>query len=116
MITETYEALLKLRSEAGLTQEEVAAEIGIERATYSRYESGARKLSALALMKLAHLYGVSPEYIMIMDEPDAPDEFERALVASARRLNVEGRRQLEKQLNYLLGDAEYTKRDTRSAI
>ena len=116
MIEYTYEMLQKLRGEAGLTQEEVAERIGVERATYARYESGARKLSAPALISLAHLYKVSPEYIMLMDEPGIDEEWERELLFSARRLNAEGRKQLIKQLNYLLTDKDYTKERSKSAI
>ena len=116
MIDTTPEVLYELRSRAGLSQEEVANIIEVSRVTYTRYENGTHKPDAVSVLRLAHLFGVPPEYILVMEEPDADEAFERALVASARRLNAEGRRQLEKQLNYLLGDAEYTKRDTRSAI
>lgn len=116
MIEYTFQILQKLRGEAGLTQEEVAERIGVERATYARYESGARKLSASALMELAHFYEVSPEYIMLMEEPNVDEEWEHELIHSARRLNVEGRKQLIKQLNYLLTDKDYTKERSKSAI
>ena len=116
MIEYTYEILQKLRGEAGLTQEEVAERIGVERATYARYESGARKLSASALMELAHFYEVSPEYIMLMEEPNIDEEWEHELIHSARRLNAEGRKQLIKYMNWLLGDKDYTKERSRSAI
>jgi len=116
MIEYTFQILQKLRGEAGLTQEEVAERIGVERATYARYESGARKLSASALMELAHFYEVSPEYIMLMEEPNIDEEWEHELIHSARRLNVEGRTELRKYIGYLLSRAEYKKNTYEKAI
>lgn len=68
MIEHDYQVLYKLRMERGLSQEEVANYIGIDRVTYSRYENGTRKISAKALIRLSHLYRVSPDYIMMTEE------------------------------------------------
>lgn len=109
MIENTFQILQKLRGEAGLTQEEVAERIGVERATYARYESGARKLSASALMELAHFYEVSPEYIMLMEEPNIDEEWEHELIHSARRLNSDGKQLVLDYVNMLFANPKYRK-------
>lgn len=117
MINDTAEMLLVLRQTAGLTQEEVAEKIGVERATYARYESGARKISAQALLQLAHFYEVTPEYIMLMDEADERrDDWEKQIIFDTKRLNAAGRAQLQEYLRFLLTNASYTKVATRKAI
>ena len=117
MINDTCELLLVLRQTAGLTQEEVAERIGVERATYARYESGARKISAQALIQLAHLYEVTPEYIMLMDELDElRDDWEKQLIFDAKRLNAAGKSQLQEYLHFLLTNKSYTKDVSRKAI
>lgn len=117
MISEPYEMLQVLRQTAGLTQEEVAERIGIERATYARYESGARKISAQALLRLAHFYEVTPEYIMLMDEADERrDDWEKQIIFDTKRLNAAGRVQLQEYLRFLLTNASYTKDTSRKAM
>jgi len=45
------------REACGLTQERVADELGVQRATVSHMESGRRQVTSLELAKLAYLYG-----------------------------------------------------------
>lgn len=117
MISDTPEMLRTLRLKNGLTQEEIAEKLGLERATYARYESGDRKISAQALLLLARFYEVSPEYIMLMDDVDAArDEWERQLIFDAKRLNAAGRAQLGEYLQFLLSNKSYTKDASRKAI
>ena len=104
------------KARGSVTQVAVAQALGIKQQAYARYESGARKLSASALMELAHFYDVSPEYIMLMEKPNIDEEWEHELIHSARRLNVDGRKQLIKYMDFLLGDKDYTKERSRSAI
>lgn len=51
--------LKALRKAHNLNQDDVAAELGIARQTYSHYENANRTPSADALAKLANLYGIS---------------------------------------------------------
>ena len=50
--------LKELRLRAGLTQEEVAARVGVSRQAVSGYESGRRQPDLELLEAFAHLYGV----------------------------------------------------------
>ncbi|KKO51004.1 XRE family transcriptional regulator [Paenibacillus sp. DMB20] len=56
--------IAKLREEKGLTQEELAAAIGISRASLSHYESDRRKPNLITLTRLADLFQVSVDYII----------------------------------------------------
>lgn len=47
------------RKEAGLTQKEVAARLGVAESTYNLYESEKRKIGLEDLLKLGELYGVT---------------------------------------------------------
>ena len=117
MLQEPYEVLLVLREKAGLTQAEIAETIGVERATYARYESGARKISAQALIKLAHLYEVSPEFIMLMEEPDKNrDDWTNQIILDTKRLNADGKAQLQQYLQFLLTNKSYVKEWSQKAM
>ncbi len=59
----TGDRLRKLRSEKGISQEEVAKYIGISRTGYNRYESGDIK-PVRKLKELSKLFGVSTDYIL----------------------------------------------------
>ena len=61
---EYYEILKELREDKDLLQKEVAAELGIKRQQYSRYESGETAMPIKFLIKLSEFYGVSTDYIL----------------------------------------------------
>jgi Zn-dependent peptidase ImmA (M78 family)/transcriptional regulator with XRE-family HTH domain len=52
--------LREARERVGLTQEEVARELGISRTAVALFEAGKRKVSGLELARLAFLYGRTP--------------------------------------------------------
>lgn len=63
------EKIRKIRLEKEWSQEKVCEELlkfdyKITRSTYSKYESGKRRLSAFAVAKLALCFGVSADYIL----------------------------------------------------
>ena len=53
-----HEIIRKLRNERGLTQQQVADYLGIDRSTYAYYESGRSKVNTDVIVKLAHFYQV----------------------------------------------------------
>jgi len=63
-----HETIRKLRKERGLTQQQVAAQLNIERSTYAYYESGRTRLNLEIMVKLAHFYNVS--YATIIGKPE----------------------------------------------
>lgn len=58
------EGLKRFRKEKGLTQEAVAAAIGIHRQAYTRYESGGVLPIITVLIKMADVYNVTIDYLV----------------------------------------------------
>ena len=59
-----YPRIRKLRKEADMTQETLAACLGIHRTTYNRYERGICDPPASFLYDLADFYNLSSDYIL----------------------------------------------------
>lgn len=53
-----------LREEAGMTQKEVAAKLGINSVTYMHYEKSQRQPSLSMLADMAKLFDVSVDYLL----------------------------------------------------
>lgn len=58
------DTLKKLRTQKGLTSEELCAKIGIKGGSYRNYERNDRKPDYDTLVKLADFYGVSTDYLL----------------------------------------------------
>jgi len=56
--------LRELRLKAGLTQEQIAPQIDVARATYAGYEVGKSVPDIYTLEKIANVYGVSLDYLI----------------------------------------------------
>lgn len=56
--------LSELRKEKGLSQKEVAAQLGISQALLSHYEKGIRECGQGFLIKAANFYGVTCDYLL----------------------------------------------------
>lgn len=56
--------LVQLRKKRGLTQQQIADEIGINRGSYSNWEKGKREPSFENLVKLASILGTSTDYLL----------------------------------------------------
>lgn len=61
------ERLRELRYKAGLTQGEIAREIGITQQTYSNYEKNVRSMDAEMIKRFSEYYGVSADYILCIE-------------------------------------------------
>lgn len=62
--------LIELRLKAKLSQEELAAEIGVSRSAIRGWETGEYLPNAYALIRLSDFYGVSVDFILGRDEMD----------------------------------------------
>lgn len=60
--------LIELRTDANMTQQQIADYLEIDRSNYSKYELGKLTLSVDMLIKLAKLYNVSADYILGLEE------------------------------------------------
>lgn len=62
----TYDTLLRLlieaRQEAGMTQREVSASLGLSHSFLSKCETGERRVDVMELLQLAKLYGKPLQY------------------------------------------------------
>jgi len=68
-----HETIRKLRAERGLTQQQLADHLGIDRSTYAYYESGHVRLNIDVVVKLAHFYKVSYATLIGKPEPERAD-------------------------------------------
>ena len=74
----TEEILRNLRRRAGLSQQQVAQALGIDRSAYTYLENGATELKLDRLLRLAKLYGVGVDELL-------PEEVLSPAFAAARR-------------------------------
>ena len=65
---EYQKIIVKLRKEEGLTQQQVADYLKIDRSNYSKYELGKLELSIPMLIALSKLYQVSTDYILGLED------------------------------------------------
>jgi len=74
---ELAERLRHSREYLGLSQEEVAGALHLPQPSITLMETGARKIEATELSKLAALYRVSVDYLLSGREPelDSPTQF-----------------------------------------
>ena len=63
-----HKKIRELRKEKGLTQEQVAKHLNLDRSTYAYYESGRTRLNVDVVVKLAHFFQVS--YATIIGQPE----------------------------------------------
>lgn len=67
-----YRRLRDLREDHDRTQVEVAEYLGMKQSQYSRYERGLRDLPTDVLIRLAHYYNTSADYILGMTDNRLP--------------------------------------------
>lgn len=71
----TAQRLRQLREQRGLSPQQVAERIGVDRTTVTKYETGGSKPTR-NLEKLAALYGVTIDYILCKNkDTDTPPSF-----------------------------------------
>ena len=59
-----YRRIREMREDHDLTQQEVAAHLGMKQPQYFRYEQGYRDLPTDILIRLADLYDTSIDYLL----------------------------------------------------
>lgn len=71
---EFNEKLVKLRKEKGMTQEELANEIGVSRQSVSKWELGECEPDIAKLKEISKLFHVSTDFLLLDDEELHHDE------------------------------------------
>jgi len=66
------ERLKMLRKREKWTQQEVASKLGVDRSTYTKYETGQSEPNFEILQKIAGLFGVSTDFILNADVNEKP--------------------------------------------
>lgn len=67
-----FPRLKDLREDRDLSQEQVAAYLGMKQPQYSRYERGIRDIPTDVLIKLAAYYKTSTDYILGLTNDSTP--------------------------------------------
>lgn len=61
-----------LREDADLTQEQVAKFLGMSQTGYSKYETGENDIPTQVLIRLAHFYKTSTDYLLGLTDKRTP--------------------------------------------
>lgn len=109
--------LKELRKANSITQEQLAAIIGVERSSVGKYEGKSQIIpSDDVKYKIAEYFGVSVDYLMgYTDSPNPPmqesqlTEAEHKLIDGFRSLNEEGREKLIDYVDDLIQSGKYIK-------
>ncbi|MBQ4382488.1 MAG: helix-turn-helix transcriptional regulator [Oscillospiraceae bacterium] len=81
------ENISELRRERGLSQRQVASELGISQALLSHYENGLREPRLDFVVKFCDYYGVSADFILGRTERRDDGEEIRSLLGRIKDLN-----------------------------
>lgn len=92
---EFSERLKSLRKQAGLTQVDVAEELGISQPAYASWERGVKKPTQENLVKIAQILNVSVDYLVGNSEEKA-DELDN--IEFLFRMNSKGLTKEEKEI------------------
>ena len=109
--------LKALRKANSITQEQLAAIIGVERSSVGKYEGKSQTIpSDDVKYRIAEYFGVSVDYLMgYTDNPNPPiqesqlTEAEHKLLDGFRSLNEEGREKLIDYVDDLIQSGKYIK-------
>ena len=95
-----------LRKERQLLQKEVAAGLGISRAAYSNYETGARTPDLSMLQRMADFFVVSLDelvhYVPKNTRQQSLQPEEKSLLNKYRKLSVSSKKRVQHQLDFEL--------------
>ena len=93
-----HETLAALRRMRGISQRQVAADLGISQALLSHYENGAREPGLSFVCRVCDYYGVSADYLLC--RTDSPGSLEpsmaRDFLNRLRALTERGEEELDR--------------------
>lgn len=103
--------LAACRNALGLSQAEIARQLGIIQSTYAGWETGTRKIQLSTMIQLASLLCVSIDMLIGTEKLVLPEvkndlfelkESEKNLISTYRKLNREGKQKLCERADELL--------------
>ena len=85
------ERLKRLRTGARMTQQELAERLGVSASAIGMYEQGRREPSAILLVQMARLFGVSTDYLLTgcASQPQDVAHLHRAVQDTRQKLGAE---------------------------
>ena len=104
--------LRAIRKEHGLTQQNIADVLGVDRTTYTVYEGGSITPSPATLVKLSQIYNVTVGYLIGVEENHSelrkiPDEKQEKKLLSSDPISLLKKEEKELLLYFrVLSDAE----------
>ena len=95
------EKLMDLRRKSGLSQEQLAARLGVTRQSVSKWESGTAMPELVKLISLSDIFGVSVDYLVkdYLEEPEDADGEDDLSARQAERLE----KKVDELTNYVKG-------------
>ncbi len=109
------EYIKQLRTEKGLTQEELGDLLGVKRAAVNKWESGmVQNLKRTTIKRLADIFHVNPASFIDGLTPDEQitsgnySEKEQTLIAQYRTLDLIGQGKVDEYISDLVDSGKYT--------
>ena len=117
-MTITAKRLRELREKKQVSQDDVSKFLGVERTTYTSYESG-RSRPVRVLNKLAEYYNVSIDYLLGLADLPLPKEvnintlsdMEKQLIFDFRSLNNKGKEKIIQYVADIIELPTYTEKE-----
>ena len=117
-MTITAKRLRELREKKQVSQDDVSKFLGVERTTYTSYESG-RSRPVRVLNKLAEYYNVSIDYLLGLADSPLPKEVnintlsdtEKQLIFDFRSLNNKGKEKIILYIADIIELPSYTEKE-----
>lgn len=88
--------IIDLREKRNMTQTELAKQMGLDKSSMSKIESGTRKVSSDELAKLSSVFGVSSDYLLGKEDKKTADLADKDTV-----FTYEGRQIPPEDLEYM---------------
>lgn len=103
--------LKKLRESRGITQQEAAEILQINKRTYASYENNEREPNSIMLIKLAETFGVTVDYLLgyssDISEHETDDSLKKKILDYYDKMDEEKRKELLNYVLYLKSKKEY---------
>lgn len=96
---EVNKALRRFREEFGLSQKDVADQLGILPQAYSRYETGKFQPKVNDLLKLAATYNVSTDYLLGLSNAPQPSRVDEVFFAKIEACSRELQQALQNEMD-----------------
>lgn len=98
-----YEAIQKLRKDAGYSQEQLAEKLGVSRQAVSKWENGTASPGMDRLQDICHVFGVSLGELVGADADDRESDLEQIQLYEDEIKKLNSQKQFQKIL--ILGTA-----------